>query len=284
MKFKELVGQVVANERFEEFGKLCCDALLSSIADKKTLLPSALMVKLFEEMEDVISNDEKCFEFLHILSLSEFSEDCQSQFLLEFFLNLTSGIFKYISKSYQSHAHQKPTDVPELDLEERQVLYYIGGSIMRGYLKMAKRHKNNSKWQEICSVLKSAVLRDKPEGDIEAQWTADVDRGGLLYITTSMQEFLKKVAVVIYMCEKRDGSIDYESVLTKVSNSDIPVFWDNIVSDMLSEEVSLNLMNDVIMCLSKTCGRGVAKRRLNAIRQKPLISMATRVSVASRKK
>ena len=88
----------------------------------------------------------------------------------------------------------------------------------------------------------------------------------------------------MYCCEQRDRSIDYKQVISKVSNSDISVAWDNIISDSLSKEVSIGLMNDVITCFCKTCGRGVAKRRLNFFRQKPLISMATRVSVASRRK
>jgi len=200
-------------------------------------------------------------------------------------MSFTFEIFRFISASIRSGHTPKAARVPELDLEERQVIFYIGGSIMRGYLRIAKRFSASRKWQNIASVLKSKVLCDKPEGDIEAQWTADVDRGGLLYITTPTQEFFKQVATIVYSSEQKDGSINYEEVITKVTNTDMCVTWDNIISDSLDEKVSLNLMNDVITCFCKTCGRGIAKRRLNKLRQKnPLISMATRVSVARRKK
>lgn len=283
-KFKEFVGHVVGSEQFLDFSKSVGEELLLCVADKKVLLPSALMNSLYEKEEEIISDNDMCNQFMEILSVSEFDPDTQSQFFLEFLLNFTIEIFRFISETYRDQSRPKEVTVVELDLEERQVVFYIGGSIMRGYLKMGRRYRKNAKWQEIVDVLKTKVLCDKPEGDIDAQWTAEQDRGGLHYIQTPVQSFFKRVVVVVYSCEKHDGSICYEEVLSKVGETDIPVDWDNIISDSLSEGVSVNLMNDIIICFCKTCGRGIAKRRLNFVRKRPVISMATRVSVARRKK
>ncbi|XP_026280510.1 uncharacterized protein LOC113207950 [Frankliniella occidentalis] len=284
--FKQLIGHVVGlpAEDLHKFSTLICTELICDVCKQKTMLPSPLMISLFDKMEEIVSDDSLCEEYLSVLGLDSFEIDAQSQFLMEFMLNFTLEIFKFISSTYRSKFTCSRQRNFVLDQDDKQVVYYIAGSIMRGYLKMARRHKENLKWQKIESVLRCKVLCEKPVGEIDAEWTAELDRGGLLYIQQSVQEFFKKVCLVVFACEKRDGSIDYDDVIAKVSNCDISVDWDNIIKDSLSEEVSISLMNDVITCFSRTCGRGVAKRRLNFLRQKPVISMATRVSVARRKK
>ncbi|KAK3919721.1 PR domain zinc finger protein 14, partial [Frankliniella fusca] len=284
--FKQLIGHVVGLpvEEMTEFSTLICSELISPVCNQKTMLPSPLMTTLFDKMEEIVSDDSLCEKYLSVLHLDYFEPHVQSQFLMEFLLNFTLEIFKFISSTYRSTFTCSRQRNFQLDQEDKQVVFYIAGSIMRGYLKMARRHKENQKWKKIESVLRCKVLCEKPIGEIDAEWTAELDRGGLLYIQQSVQEFFKKVCLVVFACEKRDGSIDYEEVISKVSNCDISVDWDNIIKDSLDEEVSISLMNDVITCFCRTCGRGVAKRRLNFLRQKPVISMATRVSVARRKK
>ncbi|KAK3913049.1 Formamidopyrimidine-DNA glycosylase [Frankliniella fusca] len=283
-KFKELVGHLAVQPKFVDFSELVAKELLVAL-DSKVVLPSALMSNLGDKMEEILSNSDLCSSLLSILNLSEFHPNTQSQFLLEFMLNFTLEIFRYIYRS--NYRPNEGAVVSELDLEQKQVIFYIAGSIMRGYLRIAKRYSSNVKWQTIASVLKTKVLCEIPEGEIniEAQWTSDVDRGGLLYIFPPVQEFFKKVASVILESEKFDGSINYEEVIEKVTKSNISVDWDQIISDALPEKLSLNLVNDVITMFSKICGRGITKRRLNRLRNKnPLISMAMRVSVARRKK
>ncbi|KAK3925820.1 Zinc finger and SCAN domain-containing protein 10 [Frankliniella fusca] len=289
LKFKQLIGHVIAGinnspATFKDFCTSVAEELLQPIADKMVILPSAFAGILFDKMESILSDEYLCNNFLSKLDLVDFDYDTQCNFFLEFMMNITLNIFRFISQSFRDCYPSRATQVHSLDLEQRQVIFYIGGSIMRGYLKMGRRHKNNSKWQNIVSVLKNEILCEKPEGDLDAQWTADVDRGSLLYIRAPVQEFLKRVALVVYGSEHANGSVDYEEVIIKVSKSSITNDWDDIIRDSLAEDVSLNLMNDVVTYLCKAIGRGIAKRRLNAIRQKPVINLPTRVSVAKRKK
>lgn len=152
---------------------------------------------------------------------------------------------------------------------------------MRGYLRMAYRHKKSVTWQEIFKVLKCRVLTEKPtKEDVEdAAWTLARDRGGLLYITTDAKEFFVYLTAVVLACEKKDGSIDYEEVIRKVSDSPLTGMWDSMIGSSLHETISLNLMNDVICSYCRTCARGFAKRTLNFLKEKPM-----RHAVATRKK
>lgn len=287
-----LVGHVISistEDTWLEFSKSICDYLIISIANKKCLLPSALMDSLHDQVEKILCNFVLCDTFLDIIGLGDmFHIDLLSQFMTEFCLNYSKQIFMFISKTFRGNIPPRPMkQTAEPDLEERQVIYYIAGSIMKGYFRIAKRFKNNKKWQEIALVIQTKVLVDKPVGDVdlsvEAAWTMAVDRGGLLFVSAQSQVFFVKLTKVIYDNEKHDG-IDYDDIINKVCNSNISVDWDNIISDSLREDVSVKLMCDVVQCLCKTCGRGFAKRRLNSLRNKPLISMPTRHLVARRKK
>ena len=110
-------------------------------------------------------------------------------FFLEFSLNFASEIMKFISKTFRNNVPKRlrQSITKEPDKEERQVIYYIAGSVMRGYLKIAKRSPKSATWQNVASVIRNKVLVDKATGDLDedSEWTSDVDRGGLLFVTNS---------------------------------------------------------------------------------------------------
>lgn len=290
-RFKHLIGHIASIAAGEEWKTFCnyfCKELVESIKEKKCLLPSSLATTLIDKLDSTLSGDN--FVTLRDkLNLSEnFDSDVISQFLLEFGLNLAGEILKFISSTFRANTSGRiPTvlRLGELDKEDRQVVYYIAGSIMRGYLKIARRSLKSSEWQSVAEVIQSKVLVNKVTGDIDpdSEWTKSVDRGSLLYITTPSQGFFVKLTKVVYGYEKKDGSIDYECVVGSVCDSELSVEWGDIIGDSVEEKVSLNLMNDVILSFCRTCGRGFAKRRLNFLRKKPVVSMPTRHLVASRK-
>ena len=86
-----------------------------------------------------------------------------------------------------------------------------------------------------------------------AKWTVSLDRGGLLFINSKCHEYFVGLTPVVFSCEKNDGSFEFEEVIKKVCESDLVVKWDSIISNSLSESNSLNLMNDIIRCFSRTC-------------------------------
>ncbi|KAK3929640.1 Protein krueppel, partial [Frankliniella fusca] len=273
--FRELMGEVSCSDNFIVFSTLILQELVGSINTKKFLLPSALLKSLDERMENILSDNnffERCF---CTLNLSNFDVDTQSQFFLEFCKALVSELFQFISSTFRTAVVSRAVrPMPVLDHEDKQVIYYIGGSIMKGYLRMAFRYKSNSKWKEIYGVLKSQVLSDSAIGDIDAEWTRQLDRGRLLYITIPTQTFFISLTNIVYQNERMDGSVDYDLII-KI---------DSVILDSLSHDKSVGFTNDVVCAFCKACGRGIARRRLNALRDKPVISMPTRHAVASCKK
>ncbi|XP_034232803.1 uncharacterized protein LOC117640413 [Thrips palmi] len=288
-RFKHLVGHiagVAGNQEWKLFCHGLCGELVDSIKDKMCILPSTLVTYLIDKHEKITSSSETCDALLKLLNLpDEFERNVLYQFLLELSLIFLLEIVKFISKTFRSTLPQKLQVVTELDKEDRQVIYYIGGSIMRGYLKIARRSEKSKTWQSVASVIKTNILMDKPVADIDpdSEWTISVDRGSLLYINAECQRFFVKLTKVVYANEQCDGSIDYDKVITCVTNSELSVEWGTMIGDSLPETVSVNLMNDVVLGLCRTCGRGFAKRRLNALRNRPMVSMPTRHLVASRK-
>ena len=287
--FHQLIGEIIAISSGEEwcmFTTKFCEHLVEFLDKKKCMLPSALLSSLLEKVESIHAHDSLSTDLLNILPLSDiFNEDVKSQFFLEFSLNYVYEIVSYISKTFRS-GYVRATalnTVPEIDNEDREVIYYIGGSIMRGYFRIAYRYKSNSNWDLIAKVIKCKVLCDKPCYGEYAKWTRSVDRGGLLYPNEQCQKFLVALTKEVFLSEKSDGSIDYELVLERVSNNEISIVWDQLIFDALPETVSLSLMNDVVLCFCRTCGRGFAKRRINLFRDKPVVSMPTRHLVATRK-
>lgn len=288
--FKHLVGyiaSVAANQEWKKFCHDLCDEMLQSIKDKKCILPAPLVTHLIDRVEIITSSEEKSSALLIVLNINDsFESNVLCQFLLEFSLELVTEIMRFICKTFRSNYPQRLQKIiGEPDKEDRQVIYYIAGSIMRGYLKIARRSEKSVTWKSVAAALKTNILIDKPEGDLDpdSEWTKDVDRGSLLYVNSECQNFFVALTKVVYANEQRDGSIDYELVIKRVTQSELSVEWSNIISDSLPEIVSLNLMNDVVLCFCRTCGRGFAKKRLNFLKEKPTVSMPTRHLVASRK-
>jgi hypothetical protein len=289
--FQKLLGHVVSissGPEFKKFVSEICTEMVQGIGKVKYLLPSALVNCLMEDQEKILGDPDFSDVFIKILKLNEhFNPNVCAQFFLKFMLFFTTDLLQFISQAFKAKHPFRAVSrtVGDPDKEDRQVIYYIAGSIMRGYLRIARRFPQSKSWQEIVSVLKSKVLTDRFEGDLstDANWTKDVDRGGLLFINSKCQELFVKIAKVVYSSEKQDGSIDYEAVIKEVCNSELSHDWDDIICESLSETVSLNFLSDIIQYFCKTCGRGIAKRRLNFIRRRPVASMNTRHLAASRK-
>ena len=132
------------------------------------------------------------------------SGNIKSQFLLEFVLCFFTEMLCFISNKMSTCDQTKNDDRIEPDEEEKEVIYYIAGSIMRGYLRIAYRYQDSNKWKCIMNNIKKRILTDQPVG--YSNWLLSVDRGGL-YVTRECQDLFVGVAKIVYASEKRDGSI-----------------------------------------------------------------------------
>lgn len=293
--FKMLVKQLMESLPSAEwtcFAKTIFGNILNCVIGEKFLLPSVLLSKLLEQVELLLSDDVFCTTSLNILNIPEFVSsptdlsdvDVGRQFLLEFVLNSAHEIIYCISRIVREANPTPPKIIDtELDEEDKKVIYYIGGSIIRGYFRMARRYSTSSAWSQVAQTLKQNVLTDDPDNIPDASWTKAVSRGALLFISPLCQEFLLSLTKIVLVCAKSDGSIEYTEVIKKASSSSLVLTWDSMIGDSLSGTVSLNLMNDVIKFFCRTCGRGFARQRLNLIRDRPVISITTRHLAATRK-
>lgn len=289
LKFKQLVGfmfSITTTNDWEEFSLSLCHKVIGHSFDDKILLPSALATSVYENIDNILSSDQIVMDHLNLLNIpSDFSPECMQQFFLEFMLNLGLQILKFVSKTFRDkHPSRRSGRVPaKIDDNDRQVIYYVAGSIMKGYLRMAFRFSKSATWAKVKAALSSKVLSDSAVDDQDALWTKKLNRGGLVFITSECQKFMLALTKIVFSCEERNGSINYDRVIQEVSTSQAIILWDNMIFDSLPPTVSTNLMNDVISSFSRTCVRGFAKRRLNFLRQRPLINMPTRHRVARRK-
>lgn len=289
-QYRLLLGQVweqSTSDAWDEFARKVCEQLLNPIKSVKYLLPSALASALTQSADTMLCDLPLCTSILSVLELSTFDpEYLPMQFLLEFTLCLVTQIIAFITKKLYSYVLPRVSRKvhQQVDDECRQVIYYMAGSIIRGYFRIAYRYKSSRTWALIAEVMKSNVLSDKPMVTVDAAWTKSIDRGGLLHPNEKCQEFFVSLTSLIFLHENRDGSINFEEVLGKVLKSNMSAMWDEMIGDSLSESVSLNLLTDIVQCHCRACGRGFAKRRLNKVREKPMASMPTRHLVASRKK
>lgn len=295
LQFHKLVSHIISisdGENFKVFCENVCKELVKGFASApKFLLPSALLCTLVKEQDRLSSDFDLCRSILEQLQLQEFENgDFCVQFMLEFSLCFVIEILKYISETFRENLPRryiKKIGTPDKD--ERQVIYFIAGSVIRRFFNRSYQYCKNATWQDVKTALKTKVLVDKAEGDTnpdfeeDSEWTKDIDRGGLLYINSASQSLFVRLATVIYENEKSNGSIDYDRVIQAVLKSGIQLDWDEIISDSLSEQVSLNVLQDVVVYMCQTCGGGFAKRRLNFIRSKPVTNLPTRHLAASRK-
>lgn len=291
--FRQLVGHVInlPREEWNKFGEKICLELVEEVLNKKIMLPSALLPALFAKVESLTSDVDRCKTLLQLLNIPEdLNGDTAHQFMLEFILQFTEVALSFICATFRNARGGNRVQKPpiEIDAEDRQVIYYIIGSIMRGYLKMARRYKNAT-WRKVASAIRAKVLVEKPciydkDTNPDAKWVAARDRGGLLWASTDAKEFFISLTSIVFQCEQKDGSISYEEVIKEVSNTPLVDTWDGMIGGALSARGSLNLMNDAVSSFCRTCLSGFVRRRLNFLKQKPVISMPTRHAVARRKK
>jgi len=119
------------------------ELLLSSVSGQKFLLPSKLLSSLTDAME-VIYTDKNLRETL--LSHLSILGDLAPIFLFLFISSLVKEILCFIRETVCGHEQyvRRGCD-KEFDLHERESVYYIGGSVMRGYFRLAHRYKKKMK-------------------------------------------------------------------------------------------------------------------------------------------
>lgn len=175
----------------------------------------------------------------------------------------------------------------ECDNYDRQTVHYLGGAKLRDFYKRAKRFPTSRVWKSIKeTIVQRMIQSDSVEGACsdDQSWTKERDRGGLIKVSDDCLEFFVLLAENIENSEQSDGSLLYVSVYEKVCNSmAMNVYWDRMISDSLSEDVSSLFLRSLTKSCSQTFGNGIRRRRMNCMNEAPVTSINLRHQVVSRK-
>ena len=225
-EFRQLVGHVASVSSSDEWRKFTheiCDAMVQSISTTKCLLPSALINNLMECQENILDDFDFSDGLLEIIGLiGKFSANVCAQFFLKYILFSTTELLQHISRTFRNNLPRRRVarEVQDPDDEERQVIYCIAGSIIRGYLKIGRRFPDSKMWQEIVMVTHRKILVKKSESELipDSEWTCCVDRGALLFINSATQQLFVKMCKIVYSCEQM-----YTSMCNIVESSTVPI-------------------------------------------------------------
>jgi len=169
--FHDFLGFVEAvinngSDCWKTFVESVCEMMVDSVQDLRYLLPCKLLGTLCDQVEIILSDVNKHASLINLLNVPENSKtEVKSQFLLKFVLYFAEQILSFITDSIKVSSQSERNDVITLDDEERQVVYYIAGSIMRGYKRIAFRFKKSQKWAAIWQNIEKYVLTDQPVRD-----------------------------------------------------------------------------------------------------------------------
>jgi len=297
-KFKELVKKaqdISGSPEWKEFCCSLCENFASSISSKKIMLPSTMWNNIFEEIENVssslsIRNNLKQLLF-KALSIPEPSVDPRvvDIFICDIVLYTGEQMLSFIKETIIG-TRKVNLPVFSFDVEDRQTIHFVGGSVMHNFKKRGRAFSGNKDWQQIVDVIEtrvdSATSPDvDPPSDSDKAWTEDQNRGGLIIIGSKCMNMLMGIAAVVCKFIEPNGTLSHEKVLNAVYSSPVPVLWDDMVGcDKMSESLSLRFMNGVVKNFSQKFGSGLMRRKLNEVHEKPYASMNMRHNVAPRSK
>lgn len=274
-------------DSFKLFSEKVCEAFTDVIITKKFVLPSKLLDTLVRQCENILSNIDlrtQLVSYLKAMSTGV-SAETGDYFLCEYVLCFSEELLKFIAHSIHQGgiSNKKQT---ECDASDRQVIHYIGGATMRAFYKMTWKYPHSKLWKKI----KETIVHRIKDNDSDAastndkKWTDGRSRGNLISVNDTCLEFLVLLVEIIHSCEEPDGSVSKMRVFEKVVGSmAMTVYWDSMISDSLSEDESLVFLRAIVNSFCQTCGRGIIRRKINLIKERPEVSMSLRHTVATRK-
>ncbi|KAJ1531378.1 hypothetical protein ONE63_000059 [Megalurothrips usitatus] len=280
-------------EEWNHFVWQICQPFCKLLSQELFCMPSSLTYTALRVADDILSNlplREQISSSLNSI-LKCHSDLCES-FLSEFVITFADQLVIFIFRSLRNATESDPIAVPDVtfDQEERQCMFYIGGSIFHGFKQLGSKYTKSKKWQSVVEIIDSRILETDFYENLQQQlkkdreWTEKRNRGGLKFVTGKTQDFLLSVASIIVGHEQKfDGSLPVDDILKKVVVGKPKYNWGNIIGSALEQEFSLSFMTGVAKSLISTYGKGIIKRHMNLINDnKPSVSITLRHKVAPR--
>lgn len=261
---------------------------VEALHSKAFILPSALFSIILDVNEEILTDVDLRQSLRANLPLVQtFHEQVFNTFFVEYVFTLGNKMLHFIAEnllqSYQHSSLLKSKVV--VDNEERQVIHYAAGAIIRYFVRKARTVKKSGWWSRVHNAITKCII----EGDIvvsaahsDRYWTEFCNRGGLIFVGKKFMTFLVSLVDVFYEVQNADGadgSLRHAVVLEKVMTSQVRLLWDEVIGSVLNEQDSLSFMRAVIQSFTSTYGKGIAKKHLNRIMTKPEAPVAFRPKI-----
>ena len=283
-------------DNFKLFSEKVCEAFTDVIVTKKFVLPSKLLETLVRQCESILSNISLRTELVdHLKSMSNsVCSETRDFFLCEYVLCFDEELLKFIAHSVHEGGISSKKQ-SECDEGDRKVIHYIGGATLRAFCKMSWKYPQSKMWKKVKETIAQRMVDNEKstlshDNELEVasaddrSWTESRSRGKLLSVIDACLEFFVLLKEIIDSCEEPDGSVSKMTVFDKVVGSmAMTVYWDSMISDNLSENESLVFLRSLVQSFCQTCGRGIIRKRINLVKERPEVSMSLRHTVATRK-
>lgn len=173
-----------------------------------------------------------------------------------------------MSQGYTSTLTEAPQSVQtrEYSIIEENAMYYAAGYVVRKILQNY-RLANDDKGAALTSTLVRMIGENTHSIEATATyldyvktWTVQVDRGGLIHVSSDAFRFFCAVEEVTYEMLKK-GSTKEEVISQLMSHKTVNFYWD-IISDGLNDNWSAQLVRDIFTLWFTIRGYSIASKLL----------------------
>lgn len=270
---------------------------IRSLVKGKFLLPSALLPTVLKVCDKLLTDrDFRENEMMKNLRNvggddENWSEPMLHCFVCEFIHKFGEEIIVFICFFVVGTKVRKQPVIPlQLDIEDRQVIFNVAGSVMRGFVNMGERYKKNRDWISIVRAIKTRVAEGDgrtgvaraPESD--RAWTNTLNRKSLIFIGAPAMDFFVSLTHLLYNVECSEaGNFHVMNVIKSVYEDSVTVLlWDEVIGTSLDTRLSTKFLQGVVKSFSQTYAKGVANKKLNTHLKKAFVAINLRHSIAPR--
>ncbi|KAK3931226.1 Zinc finger protein 510 [Frankliniella fusca] len=274
---------------WQDFYKTVTEKYAESLCTGKYLLPSSLLPIICKISDKILGDRDMRDRLLQLLLNSvDFSSQMLECFVCEFVLCFGEQIISFLCKSVVGEKPSKPKENVVFDIEDRQVIYYVAGSVMRRMLRYGIKHSKNEDWNAIKNTIETRIDENgqgvEKASEADRAWTGEINRKSLFFIGSAAMDFFVSLTQVLYNIESdKDGNFKTETVVENVYEDGVTLLlWDELVGSSLHPDLSIRFLKGVTKSFTQTYAKGAALKKLNGHLKKAFVAISLRHSIAPR--
>ncbi|KAJ1531350.1 hypothetical protein ONE63_000034 [Megalurothrips usitatus] len=167
-KYKELLqglqpDTVGALPEWNAFLNTVHEEVTKSIGDSKILLPSAMVDILIGNVEQLLCDLQQRSQLLKLLQACVQCDGSAAHcFVADYALALVKHVIKFFSDSLKNSSTSTSVgkDI-EFDIEDKEAIHYISGSVVRAFYRKSQLFPRNAGWSRISVVIVQKLLESE---------------------------------------------------------------------------------------------------------------------------